>query len=172
MLFFQRVVAFGGSHELVTAKVATAASCGKSEATLMTPKYVRDLMTEEVFTLKPGDSLSDLRNLLHDMDVRHVPVVDEEGDLIGLVSERDLLRNVLTDQADVPLSVRDEALRLRTLREIMTDEVQTVGPEDAVETAARLMLDNKFGCLPVTEGQRLVGILTESDFVDFFAKSG
>lgn len=136
----------------------------------MNPEYVRDLMTDPVHTAHPHQDLADLRDLLYDHDIRHVPVVDAEGDLVGLVSERDLLRNVLTDQADVPLSVRDQAMRARTVREIMTEEVQTVDPDDTLQEAAQLLIDNKFGCLPVTEGSRLVGILTQSDFVRHFAE--
>lgn len=135
----------------------------------MNPHYVRDLMTESVHTIHPDQDLADLRDLLYDYDIRHVPVVDGDGDLVGLVSERDLLRNVLTDQADLPLSVRDQAMRARMVGEIMTEEIQTSDPDDTLQEAAQLLIDNKFGCLPVTEGSRLVGIITQSDFVRHFA---
>lgn len=136
----------------------------------MKPEHVRDMMTDTVHTIHPDQDLVDLRALLYDHDIRHVPVVDGDGDLVGLVSERDLLRNVLTDQADVPLSVRDQAMKARKVREIMTEDVQTADPEGTLQEAAQLLIDNKFGCLPVTEGSRLVGILTQSDFVRHFAE--
>lgn len=137
----------------------------------MMPKYVRDLMTEDVHTLRPADDLATLRDLLYEHDVRHAPVVDAEGDLVGLVSQRDLLRNVLTDQADVPLTVQHASLAEKRVADIMVTAVATVEPDASLQAAAQVLYDYKYGCLPVTEGSRLVGILTEADFVRFFADS-
>ena len=136
----------------------------------MLPKYVRDLMTSEVITLRADENVSSFRDVLYDHGFRHVPVVDAEGNLIGLVTERDLLRNVLTDQADVPLSVREETMYATQIGDIMVQDVQTVEPEDTLPHAAQIMLENKFGCVPVTDGELLVGILTESDFIRFFTE--
>lgn len=87
-----------------------------------------------------------------------------------LVSDRDLLRNILTDQADVPLSVRQAVMAETLVESIMTVELVTLEPNDAARQAARLLLDNKFGCIPVTDGgSRLVGIVTQSDFLQLFA---
>ena len=137
----------------------------------MIPKYVRDLMTSDVVTLRADDQLASFRDVLYDHGFRHVPVVDEDGNLVGLVTERDLLRNVLTDQADIPISVRDEGMYSTQIGDIMIQDVETVEPEAQLPTAAQLMLDNKFGCLPVTDGPLLVGILTESDFIRFFTQT-
>jgi CBS domain-containing membrane protein len=134
----------------------------------MLPKYVRDLMTSEVITLRADDNVSSFRDVLYDHGFRHVPVVDKEGNLVGLVTERDLLRNVLTDQADVPISVREETMYSTQIGDIMVQDVQTVEPDDLLPNAAQIMLENKFGCVPVTDGELLVGILTESDFIRFF----
>jgi CBS domain-containing membrane protein len=134
----------------------------------MLPNYVRDLMTSDVITLRADDELGSFRDVLYDHGFRHVPVVDEDGNLVGLVTERDLLRNVLTDQADIPISVREEVMYSTRIGDIMIQDVETVEPDDRLPTAAQLMLDNKFGCLPVTDGPLLVGILTESDFIRFF----
>jgi CBS domain-containing membrane protein len=136
----------------------------------MLPKYVRDLMTSEVITLRADDNVSSFRDVLYDHGFRHVPIVDEEGNLVGLVTERDLLRNVLTDQADVPISVREEVMYSTQIGDIMVQDVQTVEPEDTLPHAAQIMLENKFGCVPVTDGELLVGILTESDFIRFFTE--
>jgi CBS domain-containing membrane protein len=135
----------------------------------MSETLVSDLMTTPVHTITGDRSLSDLANLFDRYDVRHVPVIDDEGDVIGLVSDRDLLRNVLTDQADVPLSVRAAAMQGTLVESVMTEEVVTLEPNDTARTAARTMLENKFGCIPITEGARLVGILTQSDFLRLFA---
>jgi CBS domain-containing membrane protein len=136
----------------------------------MLPKYVRDLMASEVITLRADENVSSFRDVLYDHGFRHVPIVDEEGNLVGLVTERDLLRNVLTDQADVPISVREEVMYSTQIGDIMVQDVQTVEPEDTLPHAAQIMLENKFGCVPVTDGELLVGILTESDFIRFFTE--
>ena len=137
----------------------------------MTPTTVSDLMTEEVETIRRDSNLADLAEIFDRHDIRHVPVVDEEGDILGLVSDRDLLRNVLTDQAEVPLSVRNSAMEGTLVEMIMTKEVVTVESNESLRIAARQLLDYKFGCLPVTEGTHLVGIVTQSDFLRVFADS-
>ncbi len=137
----------------------------------MLPRYVRDLMTSEVVTLHAEENISSFRDVLYDHGFRHVPVVDDEGNLVGLVTERDLLRNVLTDQADVPISVREEIMYSTPIGDIMVHDVETIEPADRLTHAAQIMLENKFGCLPVTDGALLVGILTESDFIRFFTES-
>lgn len=135
-------------------------------------KEVRDLMTPKVFTLKPGDSLEALYELMDEKHVRHVPIVDREGDLVGLVTHRDLSRTVLGPQEGLPLSVQEDLLRRRRVREIMATEVDTIEPDEPLEEAAEMLLENKIGCLPVVEGEHLVGILTEADFVRYFLERG
>ncbi len=136
----------------------------------MGEKLVSDLMTVPVHSITAESSLADLAELFDRHDVRHVPVIDAEGDVIGLVSDRDLLRNVLTDQADVPLSVRESAMHGTLVESVMTVEVVTLEPNETARRAARVMLENKFGCIPITEGSRLVGIITQSDFLRVFAE--
>jgi len=126
---------------------------------------VRDLMTDHVFTLLPVDDLEALYDLMDAHHVRHVPIVDRDGDLVGLVTQRDLARSALGSQDVLPLSVQQEILRRRKVREIMATEVETVEPDESLRAAAEMLLENKIGCLPVVEGTHLVGILTESDFV-------
>ena len=133
---------------------------------------VRDLMTEKVFTLRPTDSLVAAEDLMGTRRVRHVPIVDREGDLIGLVSHRDLLRGARGRLDDLPISVERDVLRVRKVREIMTTEPETVEPETSLSEAASLLLENKIGCLPVVEGMHLVGILTEADFVRDYLERG
>lgn len=131
---------------------------------------VRDLMTSKVFAVRADDDLSTVRELMVERDVRHVPVVDDEGNLVGLVSQRDLLRNSLIEQPGVPDYIEDAVLERVVVGEVMTSFVDRVTAELDLREAAQLMFENKYGCLPVTEGDRLVGILTESDFVRFMAR--
>ena len=136
----------------------------------MAATVVSDLMTQDVKTITPGANLLELADLFDRHDVRHVPVLDDDGDVVGLVSDRDLLRNVLTDQADVPLSVRRASMQGALVESIMTEDVVAVEANESLRSAARLLLDNKFGCLPVTEGTQLIGIVTQADFLGVFAE--
>jgi CBS domain-containing protein len=135
-------------------------------------RLVRDLMTEKVFTLSPSDNLVALEDLMDARHVRHVPIVDREGDLVGLVTHRDLSRSFLGRLDDLPVSVERDLLRGRRIREIMTTEPETVEPDASLKEAASILFENKIGCLPVVEGLHLVGILTEADFVRDFLERG
>lgn len=119
---------------------------------------VGDFMTRELVTVNESDDLALAENMLRLGGIRHLPVV-REGRLVGLVTHRDLLRSAMS---------RDR--RSTTAGDIMTRELESVRPDTSLVRAARLMLEKKFGCLPVVEGSgRLVGIITESDFVRFAA---
>ena len=136
----------------------------------MATMRVRDLMTQDVIAARPDDSLARLRDMMVDRDVRHMPVIESEKDLVGLVSQRDLLRNHLIEQADVPDFIEDALLERLRVRELMTTGVVSIDPESDIRIAAQSMYENKYGCLPVVEGTRLVGILTEADFVRLMAE--
>lgn len=126
-------------------------------------------MTTGVLTMSPDDSLSDLRDMMHSRNVRHVPIVNAEQQVKGIVSHRDLLKNTLFDRPRLSQYVEDEILASLRVAEVMTTHVECVGPDDALKDAAQIMLDRKFGCLPVISGGKLIGILTESDFVRLHA---
>ncbi len=133
---------------------------------------VRDLMTADVLVVGPDDPVTKLRDLMADKHIRHVPVVEDGEDLIGVVSDRDLLARALGSDTDLPLSLQAELLDDDKVRDVMTWDVETVDVDEDVALAAQVMLDNKYGCLPVLEEGKLAGILTEADFVRFVAISG
>ncbi len=130
---------------------------------------VRDLMSREVIAVGPEDTLATLRDLMYQHQIRHVPVVDHEGKLVGLVTHRDLLRSSLVEQTQLPSFVERAVLEQTEVVDLMTTDLATVHPETDIREAAQLMFDNKFGCLPVLEDGRPVGILTEADFVKLMA---
>lgn len=132
---------------------------------------VRDLMTADVKTVKAADSVSAAQDLMNEHNFRHVPVVDEEGLLIGLVTERDLLRRAHLAQEDLPLNVRQDVLHAVRVSQIMTEEIETIGADALARTAAETLLETKYGCLPVVDEGYLIGILTEADFVRHVAES-
>lgn len=129
---------------------------------------VRDLMTKGVFAVGVDDNLETIRTLMEERNIRHAPVVGSGGVLLGLVTHRDLLRNSLKSEA-LPPQAAAEAMQLTTAGEIMTRNPATAEPDLDIREAARVMLDKKYGCLPVVEGSRLIGIVTEADFVRFLA---
>ena len=130
--------------------------------------HVRDLMTWDVVTVLPGMDTEAARDLMSDRQLRHLVVVDKDDDLVGVVSHRDLLRHALIEQPDLPSYIERERLARTSVREVMAQPVLTAEPEQEAAEAARALFDNKIGCLPVVEGNRVVGILTESDFVRWF----
>lgn len=153
-------------------KAPTAPSPAAARKASTRERLVRDLMTERVFTLKGRDDLAALYDLMDSRHVRHVPVVDNEGELIGLVTDRDLSRSALGAVEELPLSVERDILRRRRVRDIMATEPDVIEPDATLREAAELLLENKTGCLPVVEGLHLVGILTEADFVrDYLERS-
>lgn len=131
---------------------------------------VRDLMTSEPTVVAPDMKLSDLADLLEEHAIRHAPVVDAAGDVVGVVSHRDLMQGALRSH-DAVTSKQRSALRQRTVADVMTYAPQTVAPDDPLADAAQLIIDNKFGCLLVLDNEELVGIITESDFVRYVAES-
>jgi CBS domain-containing protein len=135
----------------------------------MSPLRVRDLMTENVLSVRPSDTVDKIYDLMSERSIRHLAVIDADGDLVGIVSHRDLLRHALIERQDLPLFVQRALLRRTKAEDVMTSEVETAEPDQPLADAAQTMFDHKLGCLPVVEGWRLVGILTESDFVRYFS---
>jgi CBS domain-containing protein len=102
--------------------------------------------------------------------IRHLPVVDEDGRLAGIVSQRDLFFSALVQALGFGTATHDRVLSTIPVKEVMTENVVTTTPETLVTAAARLMVDRKIGCLPVIDGEALIGILSESDIVSAVAQ--
>ena len=126
---------------------------------------VRDVMTKDVVTLDRNDKLSAADDLMRLGRIRHMPVVDEDGALAGIVSQRDLFHSGLLRALGYGTHAKAQALDLLVLKEAMNTEVLTVTPDAPLQEAAKIMLERKVGCLVVVEGKKIVGILTEGDFV-------
>jgi len=126
---------------------------------------VRDLMTADVVTLNRNDKLTIADDLMNLGRIRHLPVVDEDGEIAGIVSQRDLFRGALSKVLGYGTHAQQRLLSGIAVKEVMETKVVTAKPSDPVSKAAERMLDHKIGCLIVVEKNRIVGILTESDFV-------
>jgi len=126
---------------------------------------VRDAMTTDVATIHRNESLLVADDVMRLGRIRHLPVVDDDGALAGIVSQRDLFHSGLLRALGYGQHAKQQALQLLELKEAMKTEVVTIEPGAPLVEAAKLMLARKIGCLVVVEGSKIVGILTESDFV-------
>lgn len=122
-------------------------------------------MTTEVHTLGRNDRLSVADELMRMERIRHLPVLDDDGDLAGIVSQRDLFRSALARALGYGETAQQKLLDMLSVKEVMSHPVETIGPDASLAEAARRMRQRGIGCLVVLEGDRLVGILTEGDFV-------
>ena len=132
---------------------------------------VDGIMTREVVTVAPDTALSDVRAQLHSGGFRHLLVVDE-GALVGVISDRDVLRALSPFLDTYSEEHRDVKTLGQPASEIMRAEPLTVGPDTAIEDAARLLLDNNISALPVVEGAALVGIVTTKDLLQHYTDEG
>jgi len=133
---------------------------------------VRDLMSAEVATVHRNDQLLIADDLMRLGRIRHTPVLDEDtGEVVGILSQRDLFRGALARSLGYGAHAQQKMLGMLLVKDVMTTDPLTVGPDAPLAEAARIMLERKVGCLPVIEGGKLVGILTESDFVRLGLKS-
>jgi CBS domain-containing protein len=133
----------------------------------MTPKnlLVRDVMTKDVVTLERNEKLTVADDVMRLGRIRHLPIIDEDGALAGIVTQRDLFHSGLLRALGYGSHAKDRAMEVLVLKEAMKTEVVTISPSAPLTEAAKTMLERKIGCVVVVEGKKIVGILTESDFV-------
>jgi len=127
---------------------------------------VSKVMRTEFASLRAGDRLDLAEQVMKLGRVRHLPVLDAAGRLVGIVSQRDLLRASLTSVLEFPADQRRTFLRSVDVSEVMAREVQTVAPETPLGVAASRMIGHKIGCLPVVRDDgTAVGLVTETDLL-------
>jgi len=127
---------------------------------------VRELMTSVVETLSVGDTLLAARRQLERGRIRHLPVVDGDERLLGLITHRHIL-NAWVSHGQPGLEAPDRVAAEVPVEMLVEKDVLTVDPDTTAAEAARLLISYRFGCLPVVERGKLVGIVTEADFVRF-----
>lgn len=130
--------------------------------------YVDRIMTREVVQVAEDTRLTQLAALMRDHRIRHLPVA-RDGHLVGLVTSHDLERVSPSPITTLSVGEANYLLGKLTAAKLMRTQVVTCAPDTLVEEAARLLRQEKIGCLPVVENSgRLVGILTHEDLLDFF----
>jgi CBS domain-containing membrane protein len=130
---------------------------------------VADLMTREVRTLDRNDKLVVADELMRLGRFRHAVVLDDDGRLAGVLSQRDIFFNALAWSLGQGEAAHRKALEACRVKEVMRHEVVTIASDAPIAEAARLLSEHKIGCLPVLDGEALVGILTEGDFLALLA---
>ena len=120
------------------------------------------IMTTDLVTVSPDANLAEARALMQEHRIRHLPVVNEAGECVGLLTSSDVL--AATDSM-----LRDPRERIRSnevlVSDVMVTEVVSVGPQASLRQAALFLEKHKIGCLPVISDGKLVGIITDTDFV-------
>jgi acetoin utilization protein AcuB len=125
---------------------------------------VRDLMTPGPITVGPATPMLDARQRMADARIRHLVVV-EDSRLVGIITDRDIRLNLPSPATSLSVWEINALLARLTVGEVMSRSVIVVDSARSAAEAARLMVDHKIGALPVVDGGRLIGIVTESDFV-------
>lgn len=148
-------------------------------------KRVRDIMTEEAVSVKADTSIARIAQLMDAKAISGVPVVDDSGRVIGIVTDFDLVvRNTPIDpppflpllEGRIPLETQDHFnRRIRhmvgtTARDVMTEDVLTIGADEDVETLAKLMVKRKINLVPVVEGGRLKGVVSRADIIRWMTR--
>jgi len=129
---------------------------------------VRDVMQKGVVTISVNERLSTVEDIMTLGHLRHMPVV-QAGQLVGVVSERDLLRASLSNLSGHRDEERRAFLHVVEIAQVMSTPPVVVGPDVTIGEAAHVMAERKIGCLPVVEGDVLLGMVTETGVLQLVA---
>lgn len=131
---------------------------------------VEDRMTSDPVTITTNTSLKDALELVRSKSFRHLPVLDEDGGLVGIVTEKSLVYASPTPTTTLSIFEVDYILSRTKVGQVIQGSVITVGPDLPIEEAARVMIDHRIGCLPVVEDEKLVGIISDTDIFRVFVE--
>jgi acetoin utilization protein AcuB len=129
---------------------------------------VGERMSRQPITIGQDTSIDEALKIMRDEKVRRLPVLNRRGVLVGIVSEKDLLLASPSPATSLSIYELHYLLAKMTVSEVMTRDVITVTEYTPLEEAARIMVDNKIGGLPVMRDDKLVGIITETDLFKIF----
>ena len=131
---------------------------------------VKDRMTPNPETVTTDTSLKEALDLIRSRPFRHLPVLDENGKLAGIVTEKSLVYASPTPTTTLSVFEVDYILSRTKIGQIIQGPVITVEPDLPIEEAARLMVDHRIGCLPVVEDDELIGIISDTDIFRAFVE--
>lgn len=124
--------------------------------------FVSEWMTGKVFSVKPDASVSEAAKMIKERRIKHIPVA-EQGRLLGIVSDRDIKDYCPSKATSLDIYELHYILAKTRVREVMRTKVFTTAPDTPIEEAAMALYDKNIGCLPVVEGGKLVGIISDKD---------
>lgn len=125
--------------------------------------FVSDWMTKKAFTVTQDDSISSAIKLIKEKKIKHLPVVNKDNGLVGMLSDRDIKEYTPSKASTFDIHELNYILFTTKIKEIMVKDVVTASPEMPIEEAAMLMLDKNIGGLPVVDKGKLVGIISDKD---------
>ncbi|WP_078595013.1 acetoin utilization AcuB family protein [Evansella clarkii] len=121
---------------------------------------IKDIMIKNVISAKPELAIKDALQIMKENKIRHLPVVNEENSVIGIISDRDL-----KDASPSVFAADQKELLEKPVSEVMITDVLTAFTNDFVEEAAHMMTENQISCLPIEKNGKLSGIITETDLL-------
>ena len=127
---------------------------------------IEEFMTADPYTLRESSSLNDARRIMTEKHIRHIPITDENKHLIGLVTQRDVLAATDPGSEQQTRSAPDQGDTDNELSDIMIRDISVIHRSDSLRQAAQYLQSHKYGCLPVVSDEILVGIITDSDFIE------
>jgi acetoin utilization protein AcuB len=130
--------------------------------------FVRNLMIRNPITISGDTTVMDALHLMREKSVRHLPVVDTNGRMVGIVSEKDLFHASPSPVTSLNVWEVKEMLHLLTVKKVLSEKLITIDEDSPLEDAAVVMSSKKISALPVTRGKSLVGIITKTDLFKAF----
>ncbi len=130
--------------------------------------FMRERVQKNPVTVSPDASFFEARKIIHEKGVRHLPVMDKKNELVGLVTDRDIREAAPSGATTLSFYELNYLLENLKVSAFMTprEKLITITPDTLIEEAVQLMHDNKIGCLPVLDGDRLYGIFTGTDALE------
>ena len=128
-----------------------------------------EIMNRDLITVDKQASLRRARRILDQHRIRHLLVVDDKR-LVGIVTDRDLRQAAPSSKSPLTISERQEFMDELKVLEVMSRKLITASPTTTIREAARVMVREKIGCLPVVDGNQLVGIVTEADLLEMLVR--
>ena len=128
--------------------------------------YVGRKMTTDLITVTPDTPLVKARDLLREQNVKQVPVVDQKGNLVGILTDRDIKQAWASPATTLSIYELTYVLQKLTVESVMVKGLVTITPGATIERAAKILHERKIGSLPVVEGEKLVGIITSTDLME------
>ncbi len=129
---------------------------------------VKNVMSKNPVVISPESSITDAKALMNKKNIGKLPVIDKNNNLVGILTKKDLAKAAPSEATTLDMFEIGYLLSKISVEQVMTKNVVTVPDTEVVENAAKVMVDNEIGCVPVMSGSVLVGIITESDLFELF----